>query len=100
MGLDSVELLLEVEATFNIDIPDEEAAGIVTIGELHKSILEKMRGRNTKTSCGSQKAFYRLRRTLMDFFGVERREIRTCTSTEDMFPRENRKEIYQILACL
>lgn len=95
MGLDSVEILLEVEDTFNITIPDEEAASISTVGELHDSILRKMPGISSKTPCGSQRAFYQLRRGLTHCFGTKRRKIRTGTPSEEVIPRENRRELWK-----
>ena len=34
MGLDIVELIVEVEEKFNISIPDEEAASLATVGQV------------------------------------------------------------------
>jgi acyl carrier protein len=34
MGLDTVELIVEIEKSFNISIPDEKAGRIVTVGQL------------------------------------------------------------------
>jgi len=95
MGLDSVELLLEVEETFDISIPDEEVCQISTVGELHKSILEKMRTKGSLTGCGTQKSFYKLRRTLTNCFADDRCKIRTHTPTEEIFPLTNRKKLWK-----
>lgn len=37
MGLDTVELVMEVEETFAIAISDHDAGGIVTVGQLFDS---------------------------------------------------------------
>lgn len=42
MGLDAVELVLAVENVFDIEIPDEEAGKIVTVGELHEYIYAEL----------------------------------------------------------
>ncbi len=34
MGLDTVELIVEIEKSFNISIPDEKAERIATVGQL------------------------------------------------------------------
>ncbi len=45
MGLDTVEFILWVEREFQIQIPDDEAASILTVGELcadiHRRLLIK-----------------------------------------------------------
>lgn len=39
MGLDSVELVLTVEETFSIEIPDRVAEKLVTVGKLHEYVV-------------------------------------------------------------
>jgi len=41
MGLDSVELLLGVEEAFDIELSDDEASAIVTVGDLHNCLVRK-----------------------------------------------------------
>lgn len=45
MGLDTVELLLSVEENFGIDVPDEAAGQIFTVGQLRDFIVEQQSGR-------------------------------------------------------
>ena len=42
-SLDIVDLLVELEKEFNIIIPDEEAAGITTVGELMNYIINALK---------------------------------------------------------
>ena len=42
MGLDAVELVLAVERVFDIEIPDEKAGKIVTVGELHEFVFAEL----------------------------------------------------------
>jgi acyl carrier protein len=53
MGLDSVELIVRVEKTFQISIPDKEAEKIVTVGDLY-NIVWKYAGKVEGTRCLSQ----------------------------------------------
>lgn len=39
MGLDTVELIMQVEKTFAITIPDHEAEKMVTIGDMHDCVM-------------------------------------------------------------
>ncbi len=82
MGLDLVELTMEVAETFGIAIPDADAAGILTVGELHRYVVEKLRAGEatlTMSGCPSRAAFYRLRRALVEGLGADRRGIRPET---------------------
>ena len=40
-SLDTVELVMALEEAFDIEIPDESAEGITTVGDAVKFILEK-----------------------------------------------------------
>ena len=40
-SLDTVELVMALEESFDIEIPDEAAEGITTVGDAVKYILEK-----------------------------------------------------------
>jgi acyl carrier protein len=39
MGLDTVEIVLRTEETFNIDLPDEECSKVITVGDLYRLVL-------------------------------------------------------------
>jgi acyl carrier protein len=42
MGLDTVEIVLRTEETFNIDLPDDECSRVVTVGDLYRLVLGKL----------------------------------------------------------
>ena len=42
MGLDAVELIMGVEEAFDIEIPDEEAPTIRTVGQMYALVLRKL----------------------------------------------------------
>jgi len=45
MGLDTVELIIKVEKLFGIEIPDRDAARLVTVGDLHGYVVGELRRR-------------------------------------------------------
>jgi len=42
MGMDTVEIVMRVEETFNVDLPDEDCGRIVTVGDLYRLALSKL----------------------------------------------------------
>ena len=42
MGLDSVELVMNVEDHFGIEIPDRAAEKLLTVGDLHTFVVEEL----------------------------------------------------------
>jgi len=42
MGLDTVEIVLRTEETFNVDLPDDECSRVVKVGDLYRLVLTKL----------------------------------------------------------
>ncbi len=42
MGLDTVELVMEIEDAFDISIPDDQASKMLTVGDVYEFILERL----------------------------------------------------------
>ncbi len=54
MGLDTVEILMEIEGEFEISIPDQVASNSLTVGDTHRIIVDMLvakerRGRQSWT---------------------------------------------------
>lgn len=47
MGLDIVELIVAIEDTFGIEIPDRDAENLATVGSLADYVYRALRGRET-----------------------------------------------------
>lgn len=93
MGLDSVEILMNVEKTFNINIPDQEAEKIITVEDFHNSVWQHLEGKHSD-KCKSQSLFYQLRQSFVDTFNFSKRDFRLDTSLNDIFPNNDRRQIY------
>jgi hypothetical protein len=97
MGLDIMELVMAVEEHFGVTIPDERAEHIYTVGDLYRFLLAR-KGQRVPALCPTGQAFYRLRRTLTQEFGVERARVRPAARLRDLFPRETRAAAWPRLA--
>jgi acyl carrier protein len=96
MGLDSVEILVNVEHAFGITISNYEAEQIATVGDIHNVVWRTIQGRQSRR-CRAQQIFYRLRYTLATKFKVPKETIAPEASLNDIFPNINRRLLYRKL---
>lgn len=93
MGLDSVEILVNVENAFGITISNYEAEKIYTVGDIHNIVWRNIQGRQSMR-CRSQQLFYKLRYTLINKYKVPREAIELDASLNSIFPQKNRRLKY------
>lgn len=65
MGLDTVEIILEIEEAFGIHIPDEVAGNMRTVQDMVDYVTGQVATVPAET-CETQRVFYRLRRGFLD----------------------------------
>jgi acyl carrier protein len=97
MGLDSVEILMKVEDSFGIKIPDREAGEISTVGDFHNAVWQKLDGKYSDC-CKSQGTFYRLRKSLVEMFNLSPTLIKPDLVPEKIIPVVQRRNEYFRLA--
>lgn len=98
MGLDGVELVMEFEDEFGIQIPDAAAEEMPTVGDVVEFVhTELSRTLKQAESCLTSRSFYKLRRGLIKLLSLPRREITPKTELEQMIPRKQRREIWDNL---
>jgi hypothetical protein len=97
MGLDTVELVMEIEEAFDISIPDERASKMLTVGDVYEFLLEKTADSTLKSSiCLTAVTFYDLRRQLHSL-GLSHSEIRPKTKLDRLIPLTGRRKYWQTL---
>ena len=74
MGLDSVELLVNIEKYFDISIPDPEAAKISTLQDFANCVYQKVKINPTEV-CKSRVLFYKLKIYFHTQFGISEQAI-------------------------
>jgi acyl carrier protein len=90
MGLELLELVLTVEDAFGFSIPDEDAAGLNTVGKLHEYILAH-RCHAKQEACLSSIAFYKIRRALISVRKLPRKDVRVSTELATIIPARRRR---------
>jgi acyl carrier protein len=103
MGLDAVEMVIAVEQTFDIVIPDAEAAEMITPALLIAYVQNAVEGSSDERSCISQRAFHLVRAELIRILKVARSAVTLQTSISTLFPRESRTEnwnLFRAQSCL
>jgi hypothetical protein len=99
MGLDLVELVIRIEETFGIAIPDRVAGGLTTPRKVTDFILsqvdESVDENQAALSCMSQRAFYLLRREFMRQLSLSREEFVVHAKFEELLPEDRRDEVWK-----
>src|SRR5688500_14733790 len=77
MGMDLVELVMELEDEFEISIPDDVATELLTVGKTTDMVLGELRRRVGEAGvCATARSVYRLRRGLIARCGARRGDVR------------------------
>ncbi|TWT78758.1 acyl carrier protein [Planctomycetes bacterium CA13] len=94
MGLDAVEILMEVEESFGITIPEDRASMVRTVGDLYAIVLEETSDiTRDNTSCVTAATFYSLRRHLIPYV-PNPSAIRPTTSVAESLRRRDRPRLW------
>lgn len=75
MGLDTVEFVLEAEQRFGLEIPDEDAAAIDTVGQFSRYIHDRLVCRDAAASADKGAVFERVCDQLEQQFPIDRRQV-------------------------
>ena len=98
MGLDTVELVMEIEEAFDVSIPDDRASRMLTVGDVYEFILEKTGDASlTSNTCLTAATFYDLRRQLR-LFAWTNDEIRPRTAIAHVIPHVGRRSRWNKLS--
>ncbi len=95
MGLDGVEMIMEVEDRVGIEIPMEAFPRMVTVADLFDHILAALKLPTSEPTCLSAVAFLSLRRAATTLGARER--LRPRDSTDAILPRSGRIEYWSRL---
>ncbi len=86
MGLDGVELVIEIEAAFQIRITDNEAQSARTMGDLFAIILAKSPDSKADSEVLFQSALSSVRASLAECLGVVEANLAPQTRLAEVIP--------------
>lgn len=95
MGLDAVELVMDVEERFGVALEPSDLRGVVTVADLAAAVVSRLP--RASGACPGAKAFYALRRLLAEHAGVERRRVRPRARLEELIPPRRRHRVWKRL---
>jgi len=84
MGLDGVELVMEVEDRFGVRLPDAECSRIRTVADLAALVVSRLP--RCGAYCPTARAFLDLRRLLVVHASIDRNRIRPKARLDWLFP--------------
>jgi acyl carrier protein len=94
MGLDGVELVMEFEEEFGIELKDEEASEVLTPRMVVDLICSKLKNIDERT-CQTQRTFYILRKAFIKMFGLERKSITPDMPFRNLIRKSKEKEVWE-----
>jgi acyl carrier protein len=89
MGLDGVELVMEVEERYGIKLPDAEISRIRTVADLAGLVVARLPHINS--ICPTASMFYAIRRIFTEHAGVQRETVRPSARLNDLFPSQRHR---------
>ena len=95
MGLELVELVIRIEDTFGIQIPDRIAAELTTPKKVTDFILSQVDESPDPLPCLSQKAFYSLRREFTRQLSLPCRQFAVDATLKEILPEERRDVVWK-----
>ncbi|MGB8698241.1 MAG: hypothetical protein WCD18_02395 [Thermosynechococcaceae cyanobacterium] len=75
MGLEALELIIEVEERFQTHISDLEAEKLFTVGHLYDFLIKRIQRQNS-SHCITSEMFYKIREILENIYNIDRSKIR------------------------
>ena len=94
MGLDAVALVMSWEATFGIDIPDDDARDLRSTRQVVDYLYGKL-PHAMRPDCLPQRAFYVLRRALVDSLRLDRRSLTPETRFDAIVGRFEMRRVWK-----
>jgi acyl carrier protein len=73
VGLDTVELIMGIEAEFGVEIPDTDAPNLAVLGDMHKFIVRALRNKGDMED--EERIWQRLSEVVVAQLGVQPSDV-------------------------
>ncbi|MEX2188890.1 MAG: acyl carrier protein [Pirellulales bacterium] len=101
MGMDTVELIMDIEDRFGVSISNDDAAAVRTVGEL-SDMVERLLSEKSATGgpavCLTSMAFFRFRRAVAEVCHVERKRVSPGEVIDVLVARKARRREWAEMA--
>lgn len=99
MGLDAVEIIMEAEEEFGIEILDDDYSSLITVGDFHQMIVQKLKTNNELLAahqpCPSIPAFLETRKAFCSLTNIKRNKHRPFVNLQNFLPVFSRRAIWR-----
>lgn len=75
MGLDVVELFMQAEETFGIEISNDDAGSAYTVGDLYNLVLKELEKKDGKKVADPEAVWRKLRQLVVEQLQVDEEEV-------------------------
>jgi hypothetical protein len=89
MGLEALELIIEVEERFQTHISDLEAGKLFTVGHLYDFLMQRIQ-RQSSSHCITSGMFYKIRKILENIYNIARAKIRPALLLTELLHKTER----------
>lgn len=95
MGLDGIELILAIEARFQIEIPDADVPELTTPRKLIDYLATRLNaGSTAPTPCLTRVAFHKIRKEILELTGLPKLSVHPSTPLKTIFQKEQRRTLW------
>jgi hypothetical protein len=96
MGLDSVQIIVETENCFEIEIENYEAESILTVGDLVNCVWSKIEPRDSK-ACLTQILFFRIRKFFCENLNIKPSQFKPNSHFSEFGKKDQLKALWSKL---
>ena len=75
VGLDIVEIFMQAEETFGIEIDNDNAGSASTVGDLYNLVLKELEKKNGKKAEDPEAVWRKLRRLIVEQLQVDEEDV-------------------------